>query len=797
MAEDSRLSFTVVAHDKASRVFSKIGDAAKTVGSSLAKIGMAGAATAALGGAIPSVLGLASALSSVAGAAIALPALALGAATAFGTLKVATMGVGAALSAAAEGDAEAFAAALEKLSPAARTFATAIRDVFPQLTRLQQIAQERFFSFFADDIKGLATNLLPQLEIGMFHVAGAFGHGVGQVTNFLKSAQASKDVNQIMRWLADAAWQAQEALGPVARAFLDIAAVGGPSLSMLGGSVSDVANKFANWAKEARESGALQGIFDTALRTLSELAGVARNVGRIFGDIFANAPVGTGIFANLERLTATLQEFTSSDAGQKAITDFFGALGQISGSLAQVIPGVVTAIATLAPAIGTVAQAMAPTLGVALSALASGISELAPAAGPVGLALSQIMKAVTPLLPLLGQLAGTVLTVVATQLSTLAQAATPVVAILASGLSGILAQLGPLLIGVAQAIQPFIIALGGALATALAAIMPPLFQLAKVFVDSLLPELPRLTAAFMQLVPPITEAATIFGTTLADALVELAPMIPDLAVAMIDMAVAVVGISASVMPLLPLLAKLAGWLIGQVQGGMWITTNAVKILAGVFNMLGGVVGWVVARILDIPKGARAVGSFFTSTIPGWINTAVRFFQELPGRIVGALGDLGSRLYSSGRSMIQGFINGIKDMVGNATSAAGDLVGSVRDLFPFSPAKKGPFSGTGYTSYSGQALIKDWAAGMSRAASSASSTAAGVVGSVAGQFTGGLGVPALAGMPSAGVTGSGSGGGNTYQVTVNVPMTANPGEVGREVVSAIQEYERRNGNSWRR
>lgn len=34
-------------------------------------------------------------------------------------------------------------------------------------------------------------------------------------------------------------------------------------------------------------------------------------------------------------------------------------------------------------------------------------------------------------------------------------------------------------------------------------------------------------------------------------------------------------------------------------------------------------------------------------------------------------------------------------------------------------------------------------------------------------------------------------------TVNVPATANPAEVGREVVQAVQEYEKRNGDGWRR
>ena len=40
------------------------------------------------------------------------------------------------------------------------------------------------------------------------------------------------------------------------------------------------------------------------------------------------------------------------------------------------------------------------------------------------------------------------------------------------------------------------------------------------------------------------------------------------------------------------------------------------------------------------------------------------------------------------------------------------------------------------------------------------------------------------------------GGNTYSITVNVPATAHPAEVGRQVVTAIKAYEQGNGSRWR-
>ena len=46
------------------------------------------------------------------------------------------------------------------------------------------------------------------------------------------------------------------------------------------------------------------------------------------------------------------------------------------------------------------------------------------------------------------------------------------------------------------------------------------------------------------------------------------------------------------------------------------------------------------------------------------------------------------------------------------------------------------------------------------------------------------------------SGSGGGGGNTYNITLNVPPNVDRVALGRELVQAIQAYERRSGKVWR-
>jgi TP901 family phage tail tape measure protein len=86
-------------------------------------------------------------------------------------------------------------------------------------------------------------------------------------------------------------------------------------------------------------------------------------------------------------------------------------------------------------------------------------------------------------------------------------------------------------------------------------------------------------------------------------------------------------------------------------------------------------------------------------------------RGLPGRAKSALGDIGSILYNAGARLIGGFISGVKSKIGEVASAASSVVSAARDYFPFSPAKKGPFSGRGYPLYSGRALIQAFQAGI--------------------------------------------------------------------------------------
>jgi hypothetical protein len=154
--------------------------------------------------------------------------------------------------------------------------------------------------------------------------------------------------------------------------------------------------------------------------------------------------------------------------------------------------------------------------------------------------------------------------------------------------------------------------------------------------------------------------------------------------------------------------KIADW-FGQAKD--WAIRKFVEMtlwLAG----LPGRVGKALSGLLGVVR-QRATSAFqaFRNAAVTRAIALVSWVQGLPGRISRAIGNLGSLLYGAGRALIRGFVNGIKNMLGSVKSAASSVVSAARDFFPFSPAKEGPFSGKGYTLYSGRAIADAFGQGI--------------------------------------------------------------------------------------
>jgi phage-related protein len=116
--------------------------------------------------------------------------------------------------------------------------------------------------------------------------------------------------------------------------------------------------------------------------------------------------------------------------------------------------------------------------------------------------------------------------------------------------------------------------------------------------------------------------------------------------------------------------------------GRWLYNSGRSLISGLVN------------------GVKSMGSSLWNGIKGVSARIGQFFAGV-----------GRWLFDSGRALIRGFIDGIKSMGDSVSNAASGTMQRVRNWFPFSPAKEGPFSGKGWTLYSGQALMEGLADGI--------------------------------------------------------------------------------------
>lgn len=152
-----------------------------------------------------------------------------------------------------------------------------------------------------------------------------------------------------------------------------------------------------------------------------------------------------------------------------------------------------------------------------------------------------------------------------------------------------------------------------------------------------------------------------------------------------------------------------------------------------FPAIGGFFVWLWERITDFGhkvadvfnnfvEGATNAGTnarnaiaTFATDMATKVSTAVSnvigFFRSIPDRVRTFFADAGTWLVQAGKNLIQGFINGIRDMFGPLGGAMFGIAGVIASFVPHSPAKQGPLSGKGDPLYAGQTIINRLAAGM--------------------------------------------------------------------------------------
>lgn len=206
------------------------------------------------------------------------------------------------------------------------------------------------------------------------------------------------------------------------------------------------------------------------------------------------------------------------------------------------------------------------------------------------------------------------------------------------------------------------------------------------FVTFLVTTFGPLVSVAGMVVSSIAAGAPVFGT-LATAI--------GLVASPVTVAVAAIGVLIAIVVAL---ATNAGGCRDKVVAAFNAVASFIGSLPGsVGGFLSDVIAKVGAWAGEMASGARQAASEFASNL-------LNRLAELPGQAL-----------SAGQSIVQGLIDGITGMIGAAGSAIGSVVDAIASYLPHSPAKRGPFSGKGWTPYSGRAIVHGLAEGIAELA----------------------------------------------------------------------------------
>jgi phage-related protein len=616
--------------EKISKDLSKVGKSASEAADGFSSIGRTGAIVLAV------ILLIAPALALIAALIAGLPSLLL------------AFGAGAA----------AVALGMDGIQKAAKGFT-------PTIERLQKSLSATFAKNLTQPFIEL-NKIAPVLDRGLNSIAVSLSGIVSDLIKFVTSGQGMAQINEILQNTAQFFSELRPAIEDGFRAFVFLGAEASREFGGLAATMRRFSAGFLDVVKRVTEN----GVLGSALRNLNLV---------------------------LDALLDAFNQFF--EAGLKAMT-------VLGGPITVLLVGFTQAFVALMPILTAVSKLIFNVVGEALKQLAPIVDALTPAIQTLGELLGQILvgalKALGPLLTIVAQILNDVLLKAMSAIM-------PFIPPFLDFITQLGALIGAFLVSAFQSLEPFIqqfLKFVTDLLIQITPLLPLILQLATV-------ALKTLAQILQELGPELIQLGSELFPRLLNIVVQLTPVFADIIKVIIEL-----------LPLLTILASLALDVIIPAMVALFATIDEVwpsiqAIITGAMNVIKGVVNTFLGIITGdwnrAWEGIKQTFGGIWEVLKNIVRLAligiVDFFIGLPIRILNAIAGLPDSLFGSGRAMIQGFINGIKSQIQSVINTVTGLIGQVRGLFPFSPAKYGPLSGRGYTTYSGRALMEDWAKGI--------------------------------------------------------------------------------------
>nr|DAJ69130.1 MAG TPA: tail tape measure protein [Caudoviricetes sp.] len=425
-----------------------------------------------------------------------------------------------------------------------------------------------------------------------------------------------------------------------------------------------------------------------------------------------------------QQLTGLIQSLAA--ALPTLVTNILQAIPQVIGAITALIPALVSALVTAIPAI-----------------LQAGVQLITGLVQGITTALPQVISAVMQAIP-------QIITAIVTAIPQLLQAGVQMITGIIQGITQAIPQiitaittaipliLNALLIALPQLLQAgiqIIVGLVQGVTQAIPQLLDAIVQAIPLILNALLIALPQLLQAGIQIIVGLIQGVTQAIPQLLDAVVQAIPQIltaligvlpilleagiqiviqlitglvqalPQLLTAGMD---AIPQLLGAIIQVLPQLITAGIQMVPQlISGFMQALPQLLQAGRSAIPQLLGAVMGVVGQLAQ--AGIAAV-SHMASGLSGSVGQLISAGASLIGNLVSSVTGMASRFLSAGAAIVHNIAAGIRSAISSVSSAISSVMSTIRNFLPHSPAKEGPFSGSGWGGW-GEAITGELARGL--------------------------------------------------------------------------------------